>query len=254
MLKYWRESRGLSQLDLSLAADVSSKHISFLETGRAKPSQEMLLTLAATLQIPLREQNTLLQAAGFESLFEETTLEDSACVVYDVIDRMLTKHEPYPMFVMDSGYKLLRCNSAGIKLISHFIAEPDALPGEPNIYEALFDPKLTRPFVDNWEELARALLLRVYRETLLNQHDKKMKSLLDRILAFPDIPSTWRVPDLTQASQPVLPITLSKDGQTFAFTTTITRFSAPQNITAEELKIECLFPLDSKTEQYCETL
>ncbi len=173
LLKYWRGKKGLSQLDLSLAADVSSRHISFLETGRAKPSREMILSLAATLDIPLREQNTMLSVAGFEPVFEEPSLGKNKAIDR-VIEHMFKKHEPYPMVVMNGGYDLVNLNQTGQKLLQFFVANPSAMTMPLNLYDSLFNPELVRPFVKDWETFAKKMLCRVHREAILNTHDSRL--------------------------------------------------------------------------------
>lgn len=255
LLKYWRKSRGLSQLDLALAANVSARHISFLETGRAKPSREMVLSLAATLDVPLREQNTLLTASGFHASFEEAPIGmGRAGPVEQVINRMLKKHEPYPMVVMDAGYHLIKSNGPAQHLIRLFVKNAAALKPPLNLYEMLFDPELTRPFIQNWELLARQLLSRIHRESILRPYNERHAALLDRLLSYPDIPESWRVPDFTTTSEPSLTLQLKKDQWAFSFLSIITTFSAPQNITAQEVLIETLFPADEETEQLCSKL
>jgi transcriptional regulator with XRE-family HTH domain len=252
LLKYWRKSRGLSQLDLALAADVSARHISFLETGRARPSREMVLTLAATLEVPLREQNTLLTASGFHASFDEPPLgKGDTGPIERVVDRMLKKHEPYPMVVMDANYHLIKSNGPAQQLIRHFVKNPAALSPRLNLYEMLFDPEMTRPYIQNWNVLARQLLARIHRESILRPYNGRHAALLDRLLAYPGIPDSWRTPDFSTSSEPFLTLNLKKDEWDLSFLTIITTFSAPQNITAQEVLIETLFPVDDATERLC---
>ena len=255
LLKYWRNSKGLSQLDLGLAADVSARHISFLETGRAKPSRDMVLTLAATLEVPMREQNTMLSAAGFPPAFEESPLGTGEGSPIDrVINRMLAKHEPYPMVVMDSGYDLINSNQSAQRIIQRFIANPAAITQPLNLYEMLFHPDLARPYVKDWESLGRQLLSRINRESILRPYNNRLSLLLDKLLSFEGVPTEWRVPDFTESSQPFLTLKLQNDDFELNFLTIITTFSAPQNITAEEVLIETLFPVDDATELACQTI
>src|SRR6266851_5628429 len=167
LLRHWRTLRGLSQLDLALAADVSSRHVSFLETGRAQPSREMVLRLATTLSVPLREQNDLLRAAGFPDAFAEPGLEGGQPPgVAQAIDRMLAQQEPFPMTVLDRHYSVLRTNGGGTRLLARFIADPSALGARPNAFAVLFDPRLARPFVVDWERVAHAFVSRLNRDDL----------------------------------------------------------------------------------------
>src|SRR5262249_53026664 len=152
LLRHWRTRRGHSQLDLALAADVSSRHLSFLETGRAQPSREMVLRLAATLQVPLRDQNALLRAAGFADEFAEPDANGGPPPsIAGAIERMLAQHEPFPLTVLDRGYTVLRANEGGTRILSRFVLDPAALGSPPNVFALLFDPRLARPFVVDWE-------------------------------------------------------------------------------------------------------
>ena len=250
LLKYWRGKKGLSQLDLGLAAEVSSRHISFLETGRAKPSKEMILTLATTLDVPLREQNTMLSVAGFEPVFEEPSLSENKALDR-VIKLMFKKHEPYPMVVMTAAYDLINTNATAQKLIQEFIANPAAISVPLNLYDALFNPELMRPFVKNWESFAKKMLSRIHREAILNTHDTRFAELADKLLSYPGVPSEWRVPDFTETNDPFLTIELENDHYALSFLSIITTFSAPQNITAQELLLETFFPSNDQTEALC---
>src|ERR1700712_1634683 len=156
LLRHWRTRRGLSQLGLSLTAEVSSRNISFLETGRAQPSRELVLILAGSLDLPLRDQNVLLRAAGFQDQFAEPSWTDGLDPVIErTLERMLKKHEPFPMIVLSHGYDIVRANRAAARLMAWLIADPNAPSQPPNLLRALFDPRLGRSFVLDWERLAR---------------------------------------------------------------------------------------------------
>jgi len=252
LLKYWRGRRGLSQLDLALAADVSSRHVSFLETGRARPSESMVLRLGATLDLPLREQNHLLRAAEFPPAFEEPPLHAiEAPGVRAALDRMLAQQEPYPMVVMNRAYDVVTMNGAGMRLLPLVVANPAALVPPFNAMRGLFDPDGFRPFVQNWEAGARSLLSRLHREALHHPEDQRLRDLIDECLAFPGVPDDWREPDFSAASAPTFTVRLHKDDLRLAFLTTLTVFSAPQNVTLEDLLIESYFPLDDETAATC---
>ncbi len=248
LLRHWRTLRGLSQLDLALAADVSSRHVSFLETGRAQPSREMVLRLATTLSVPLREQNDLLRAAGFPDAFAEPGLEGGQPPgVAQAIDRMLAQQEPFPMTVLDRHYSVLRTNGGGTRLLARFIADPSALGARPNAFAVLFDPRLARPFVVDWERVAHAFVSRLHRETLAKPADAGLAALLRSLFEYPDVPEAWRQPDFSTPSDPTLTLRLKRDDLELAFLTTLTVFNAPQNVTLEELCLESYFPLDEAT-------
>lgn len=255
LLKYWRNMKGLSQLELGLAADVSARHISFLETGRAKPSREMLLVLATTLQVPLREQNALLNAAGFDQEYEEPSLASLVAEpVGKALDVMLHKHDPYPMVVMDCSYNLIRTNKSAERILQIFVSDSSYLENSINLLEMIFNPYLCRPFIVDWEQTAHVMLSRLHRESLSKSYDERLKCLLDKLLSFPNVPDKWRQPDLSGECEPTLMLKLQREEWRFAFLMTMTSFSAPQNITLEELMIESYFPLDKDTEMACQRL
>jgi transcriptional regulator with XRE-family HTH domain len=253
LLRHWRSRRGMSQLDLSLTAEVSSRHISFLETGRAQPSREMVLILGGSLDLSLRDQNVLLRAAGFRDQFAEPSILDGLDPVIErTLERMLKKHEPFPMVVLSHGYDVVRANQAALRMLSWLVADPSALTAPPNLMRALFDPRLARSFVVEWERIARSLLTRIQREVIARPSDRALSALLQELLAYPDVPQSFHQADLTEPSEATLSVRLRRDGKELAFLTTVTRFDAPQNITLEELKVESYFPLDDATERACE--
>ena len=178
LLKEWRAFRRLSQLDLSLAADSSSRHVSFLETGRAQPSRDMVLKLAEALEVPLRERNTLLSGAGYAPMYRESALDDAALApVRRALDFMLAQQEPFPALVVRS-WDLLLSNQAGMHLIG-FLCGPDrpVSNAPPNVMHMMFDPHFLRPYIVDWENVARVVLHRAYREALVSPHDENAFSL-----------------------------------------------------------------------------
>jgi transcriptional regulator with XRE-family HTH domain len=249
LLRHWRTKRGLSQLDLSLTAEVSSRHISFLETGRAQPSREMVLILGGALDLTLRDQNVLLRSAGFSDQFAEPSWADGLDPTIErTLTSMLNKHEPFPMVVLSHAYDIVRVNQGGIRLMAWLVADPTALTAPPNLLRALFDPRLARSFVLDWERVARSLLTRIHRESLARPSDAALSALIRELLSFPDVPASFRAPDFTETSEPTLSVRVRKGDIELAFLTTVTHFDAPQNITLQELKIESYFPLDDATE------
>jgi transcriptional regulator with XRE-family HTH domain len=248
LLKYWRQKRGLSQLDLALSADVSARHVSFLETGRANPSREMILTLAAALDVPLREQNALLIAAGFPEAFAEEPSDALPPLIERVLQRMFQQQEPYPMVVLDRAYDVIRANDAGMRIFPHFLVE--APSGRLNIFRMLFDPKQARPFLADWERVARVLLSRLHRESLMRP-SHVLSELLSELMAYPDVPESFRSPELSGVSEPVVSFRIKRGEVELAFMTTVTVFDAPQSVTLSELRVESYFPLDEKTAQFC---
>lgn len=251
LLKYWRGKRGLSQLDLALTAEISSRHVSFLETGRAKPSEDMVLRLGHTLELSLRERNELLQAAGFAARFPEPALDALPPAVDWALARMLAQQEPYPLMVLSAGHDIVRINGAGRRLLQTFVVEPERLPGIPNMCDVVFDPQLARPFIANWVQLARRMLSRLQFEAL-RAPQRAAADLVARVLRYPDIPGDWRQPDFAVDVASPLTVSLARDDRRLEFLTTVTMFSSPQLVTLEELRIESFFPLDDATRRACE--
>lgn len=245
----------MSQLDLALAADVSSRHISFLETGRAQPGEEMVLRLAATLDVPLRKQNELLRAADFPERFKEPSLDGEIDPTIErALGLMMAQHEPFPMMVLKQNYDILRTNHVAQQLLVAFIEDPTAMTFPMNPYRFLFDPRLARSAVVDWEPTVRSLLSRLHREALHKPEQPALRELVDEMLSYPDVPVEWRQPDFSTPDDAAYTVRFRNDQMEIAFLTTITTFSAPSNITLEELRIESYFPLDENTEAICRAL
>ena len=254
-LKYWRGRRGMSQLDLALAADVSSRHVSFLETARARPSPEMVLRLGSALRLPLRDQNAMLVAAGLEEAYPESApRRELSDPVARALDTMLAGHEPFPMLIMDRHYDVRQMNRGAEALFHRVIAEPSAATPPLNVIRAAFDHRLARPFIEDWERLARALLSRLYRESLERPSDEGLAGLVEELLSAPDIPAEWRQPEFATVSEPVLSVTFATGDLRLSFLTAVTVFNAPQNVALEETRIESYFPLDDATAEACASL
>jgi transcriptional regulator with XRE-family HTH domain len=242
----------LSQLDLAVAADVSARHVSFLETGRAQPSREMVLRLGATLNVPLRDQNEMMRAAGFPPEFPEAKeSRELPPSIERAIGRMFAAHDPYPITLLDRHYDVLRINDGGARLLSRFVADPSVLPERINVFRLLFDPRLARPFVVEWERTAHELVARLHRETLVRSSDAELGALLRSLFEYPGVPEQWRQPDFSSPSEPTMTLQVKRDNLELGFLTTITTFSAPQTVTLEELRVETYFPLDEATERAC---
>jgi transcriptional regulator with XRE-family HTH domain len=247
LLRQWRDVRGKTQLDLSFDAGVSQKHISFVESGRSVPSRQMLLDLAQALDVPLRERNELLLAAGYAPLYSDQSL-DAAVMngISKALQRMLRQHEPFPAMVMDRHWNVLMTNDAAPRLFNCFI-DMAARPSPRNLLHLMFDPAGMRPFVANWQQTARGVLGRVYREALGRVIDANTKALLADLSAYPGVEAEWRAPS-PDAAMPMIPLTFVKDGVTLSYFSMITTVGTPQTVTAEELRLECMFPADDSTE------
>lgn len=249
LLRYWRDLRGVSQLDLSLEAGVSQRQISFIESGRSVPGRDTLLALAQTLDVPLRERNALLLAAGYAPLYSEAPWNAREMhAVVRALERVVRQHEPYPAVVMDRHWNVLMTNDAAPRFFSRFI-DMAARKGPRNMLHLMFDPRGMRPFVDDWPTVARSLLQRVHRESIGRAIDDGTQQLLDALLAYPEVPRDWRTSQrATAASMPFVPIGFKSEGAVLRYFSLVTSVGAPQNVSAQELRLECLFPADDETE------
>src|SRR5262252_4437445 len=247
LLRQWRDIRGKTQLDLSLDAGVSQKHISFVESGRSIPSREMLLALAQALDVPLRERNGLLVAAGYAPLYSDQALDAPVMnSISKALQRMLRQHEPFAAIVMDRHWNVLMANDAAPQLFNCFI-DLTKWSKPRNLLHLMFDPAGLRPFLANWPETARGLLRRVYREALARVIDERTKALLAELSQYPGVKPEWRAP-LPGDSMPMIPLTFVKGCVRLNYFSMITTVGTPQTVTAEELRLESMFPADDTTE------
>jgi len=256
LIQHWRKSRHLSQLDLANRAQVSPRHLCFLETGRAKPSREMVLLLANALDVPLRERNALLLAAGFAPMFEENRLDAPAlATVRAALDAILRHHEPFPAIVMDRHWDIVAGNDAAKRFFAYML-DWSSRPAGANVIRLMFDPMALRPRIQNWKAVAVALFHRIQREAVCGISDDKTTKLIDDVLAYPDVRAILRDLDLEKPSVPVIPIAFSKrEGEAvFNYFSTVTTLGTPQDVTLQELRIECFFPADVETERAARTL
>ena len=256
LLRRWRESRHLSQLDLALDAEVSARHISFLETGRAEPSREMLLMLANVLDIPLRERNFLLLAAGYAPVYGETSLDDPRMVqVRAAIEIILRSNEPRSALAHDRHWNIVMANAAFIRFANMTLGKvPEGMapmqvtkPPRLNILRMIFDPEGSRKVIVNWEQIAKSLLNEAYRR-LAWARDDALRDLITEILAYPGVPARWREPDLESPHNLILPMELKLDGKIARMFSTVTTVQSPHDVALQELHIESFYPADPETE------
>ena len=256
LLRRWRESRHLSQLELALEAEVSARHISFLETGRASPSKEMLLTLSNVLDVPFRERNLLLLAAGYAPLYGETALDEPRMSqVRAVIEVMLRANEPRSALAHDRHWNVVMANEAFIRFVTVVTGRapaglvPSAVTSPPrlNLLHLLFDPAGLRKVVVNWEVSARWLLNEAHRR-LAWTRDETLRQLIAEILRYPGVPARWREPDLETPRALILPMELDLEGKIARMFSTVTTVSTPHDVTLQELHVEVFYPADAETE------
>ena len=248
LLKQWRERRRISQLGLAVEAEISTRHLSFLETGRAQPSRDMVLLLSRVLEVPMRGRNELLTAAGFAPIYRETALEAPEMAhVRRALDFMLRQQEPYPAIVLDRHWNILMTNEAMGRVISLFLDPAAATAaGAPNAMRLSYHPKGLRPFIVNWEATAAAFIQWLHRD-LLRSGDVETRRLLDELLSYPDVPRQWRTLDLDASTAPFLAIELRKGDARFSFFTILASLGTPYDITLHELRVECFFAADEAT-------
>ncbi|WP_395063861.1 helix-turn-helix transcriptional regulator [Paraburkholderia silvatlantica] len=250
LLRYWRDARGVSQLDLSLDAGISQRQISFIESGRSVPGRDTLLTLAQTLDVPLRERNALLLAAGYAPIYSEAPWNAQEMQqVVRALERVMRQHDPFPAIVMDRHWNVLMTNDAAPRFFGHFV-DMAARAGPRNLLRLMFDPQGMRPFLADWENVSRSLLQRVYREAVGRVIDDETRTLLDELLAYPGVPGDWKAHHGSAATptMPVIPLSLIDDGTVLRYFSMVTSVGTPQNIAAQELRLECMFPADDATE------
>lgn len=252
LLKYWRRQRGMSQLDLAVTSDVSARHVSFLETGRSSPSPEMVLQLATSLGVPLRQVNAMLRAAGHEAVYDEST-DELPAAVQDALSLLKAHHEPFPLIVVDRLYAVLDLNGAASALLDAVLG-PGAAADGLNLARVTFDPGGAQPLLVNFAEVGRQLLWRIQRDVLTDPDDGEMRELLDQLLDMPTVDPDWRHVDLVAPSDPALVLHLRHGDIELRFLTMITAFQAPQNVAVEHLRIETWFPCDEATAAVCHAL
>jgi transcriptional regulator with XRE-family HTH domain len=247
LLREWRAKRRMSQLDVALEAGVSARHLSFVETGRSKPSREMVLTLAEHLQVPLREQNALLLAAGFAPAFSEMDLEDDQMSpVRDALDAILKGHEPYPAVIVDREWEIVASNGpAGILLdgVSEALLAPPA-----NALRITLHPDGMAPCILNFAEWSGHLLTRLRRQALLSQ-DPALAELERELLSYPGVERSTGLAEPEEMLFVPLRLRLP-GGAVLSLFSTVATFGTALDITLEELSIESFFPADEPTKDY----
>ena len=250
LLRQWRVRRRWSQLDLAVEAEISARHLSFLETGRAQPSREMVVLLVEVLQVPLRDRNELLITAGYAPLYHETSLDAPALShLHRALDFTLRQQEPYPTLVLDRRWNVLKVNEGCARVQAYFL-DPVAVAelGPPNAMRLMFHPQAFRPYIVNWEATAASLIQWLHRDVINGFGDTESRTLLEELLSYPDVPHHWRTRDLTAPLVPFLAIHFRKHDLDLQFFTTLTSLGTPYDITLQELRIESFFPADEATE------
>ena len=264
LLREWRSARGFSQLDLAMRAGFSSRHLSFIETGRTQPSRQALLILAETLEVPLRERNRLLEAGGYAHVYRQTPLDaDEMRHVRGVLQFILDRHEPYGAVVLDRYSNLLMGNAAATRMLGTLV-DSTLLSSSPNLLRMVFHPLGGRRHIVNWNEVSRHLLARADRE-LSVPGDETAAALLRELREyagpFDSLRSLRAGPsDSLPSARParsgqaepadvLLPVHIRKDGLDLRLFSAIMTLGTPQDVTLQELRIETFFPADPESER-----
>lgn len=247
LLRDWRATRGMSQMDVALRAGFSTRHVSFIETGRTQPSRHALLAIADTLDVPLRERNRILEAAGYAGLYRQTPLAaDEMSHVRGVLQFILDHHEPYAAVVLDRYANLVMGNQSSSRLMGGLV-DSALLASEVNLLRATFHPLGLRRWIVNWDEVSHHLLSRAERELGEAPDDKTGIALLEEIRRYagPPAPTTARGP---LAFDLMLPVHIKKDQLEIRMFSTIMTLGTPRDVTLQELRVETFFPADDRSE------
>jgi len=252
LLRAWREQRRVTQLELALRADSSARHISFVETGRSRPSEEMVLRLAEHLDVPVRERNALLLAAGYAPRYPETPMDDPALdAVREGIERLIQGYEPYPALVFDAEYHVVAANR-GIAMFLDGV--PAALLEPPlNTMRLTLHPQGLAPRIRNLREWRGHLLDQMRRQIALRRSES-LRKLYEEVAAYP-LPES---DDSPEQADPVphfaLPMRIEHEGRTLSFVSSTSTFNTPMDVTVAELAIETFLPADPATAKYLHSL
>ncbi|GHB49494.1 transcriptional regulator [Streptomyces umbrinus] len=267
LLRGWREQRRVSQLELALRAGSSARHISFVETGRSRPSEEMVLRLAEHLDVPVRDRNALLLAAGYAPRYPETPLDDPALdALREGVERLIQGYEPYPAFVVDATYNVVAANR-GIAMLLDTV--PEHLLAPPlNAMRLTLHPEGLAPRIRNLREWRGHLLAQMERDIALRRSEP-LRALYEEVAAYPcpaeGSPRSENESDNGSGNESdegpgeavpyfALPMQIEHDGRVLSFISSISTFNTPMDVTVAELAIETLLPADPATVKYLQSL
>jgi transcriptional regulator with XRE-family HTH domain len=250
-LSEWRMRRRESQLDLAIAAEISQRHLSFVESGRTLPSRDMVVRLCDALDIPLRARNELLSSAGYAALYPERSLDIlEMASVRDALSRIVGHHEPYPAFVVDREWRVVLSNGSAARLVSACLDQamlqslsPD---GALNFMRMMFEPLQMRPRVRNWPSVAPRLLARLRNEAR-GDPQSPSAALLKELGPQAEADRSSEAPPV---ELPIVPLELDVEGATLRLFNTITTFGTPQDVGLQELRIEMSYPMDTATRTF----
>lgn len=255
LLRAWRERRRLSQLELALRAGSSARHVSFVETGRSRPSEEMVLRLAEHLEVPVRERNALLLAAGYAPRYAESPLDAPRLeALREGIERLLRGYEPYPALVVDGSYTVVAANRGVLMLLDGL---PEHLLAPPlNTMRIVLHPEGLAPRIRNLREWRGHLLSQMERQIAL-MRSESLRELYEEVAAYPPPPGAEGEPEEAEAEPYVsfaLPMRIEHGGRVLSFVSSISTFNTPMDVTVAELAIETLIPADPETAAHLRAL
>jgi transcriptional regulator with XRE-family HTH domain len=251
-LKDWRKVRKMSQLDLALAAEVSQRHVSWLETGRSRPSRDMVVRLTDALEVPLRDRNHLLNAAGYADMYTAKALDEPTMApVTAILEDMLLHHEPYPAFVLDRRWNIVMKNTAADTMLE-VLGDPQQVwrdigdDGRHNIALLTVHPQGLRQYISNWDEIVGGFVRRLKKEAF-DSADQALMEFYETLTSFVgELPHEQVFQDLL----PVLPIEIDLGGFKLKLASVISTFGTAQDITANELRVETFYPADEQTKKF----
>lgn len=246
LLRDWRQRRRLSQLGLAVEAEVSARHLSFVETGRSRPSRELVLHLAEHLDVPLRERNDLLLAAGYAPVYQESSLDAAEMApVRAALDKILGGHEPFPAVVVDRHWNIVTANRAALEVITPGVA-PALLAPPINAYRVSLHPDGLAARIANFGEYSAHLMARLHRQIIASA-DPELSSLYDEMLRYPGVSATDG--PVEAAEMLFVPLVLRSDDGDLTFFSTVATFGTALDVTMAELAVESFFPADAATER-----
>lgn len=252
VLAAFRRARRFSQLELSLQADVSARHISFIETGRTQPSRDMLLRLAEVMGLTHRDCNRLMSACGYAPVYTDLPIDETAMKpIRHALTSMLDKQDPYPAAVLNNSWDLQMANRSLNRLLNALLP-PDRLQGRINMLQIIFDQHGLRSYMTNWNAVA-SLLLRRLALQLQTQPKQELTSLMERLLAM-DPPADWQTPEPNTWEGPMLTSELTINGQPLSVFSTLSSFGTALDAGLQELMIESYFPADETTRLFFEAM
>lgn len=248
LLRAWRERRRLSQLELALRAGSSARHLSFVETGRSRPSEEMVLRLAEHLDVPVRERNALLLAAGYAPRYPKTPLADPALdALREGMERLIGGYEPYPALVVDATYTVVAANQ-GVAMLLAGVPESLLTPA-PNAMRLTLHPQGLAPRIRNLREWRGHLLAQMERQIALHRSDA-LRALYEEVAAYPVPARAAEEETAGPVAYFALPMRIEHEGRVLSFVSSIATFNTPMDVTVAELAVEMFLPADPETAKY----